>query len=419
MDVFFSSIGCKLNQAEVESLARAFTAAGHRIVTSLEEADLHVVNSCTVTHLADRDSRKTARRAGRLGMRAKTVLTGCYATTSAAEAASLGVDLVVSNARKDALVEIVEAAFPEVVRPMGDRVPVSYVPLPLGHSRAAVKVEDGCNMTCSFCIIPRTRGRQRSRPTAAVVREVQALATAGLKEVVVTGVQISSYRDGANRLYELVTELLSKTEIPRFRLSSIAPWQFDRRLLQLWPNPRLCRHFHLSLQSGAVPTLKRMRRPYSSQQYAELVASIRERIPGVAITTDVIVGFPGETDREFAESLDFVDSMRFARVHAFSYSRRPGTRAAGLEGEVTAEVKKSRMQAMLAVADAARRRFWEQQRGLRASALWEDRHGGSWRGTTDNYIRVVCPEGELKQPTALTPVTLGAVTPQGIAAMPA
>ncbi|HMB53713.1 MAG TPA: radical SAM protein, partial [Thermoanaerobaculia bacterium] len=244
MRVFFTNLGCKLNQAELERLARRFDAAGHRVVGTVEEADVHVVNSCTVTHMAARTSRKTARRGARLNPHLKTVLTGCYAEGSPEEAARLaGVDLVVGNGDKEHLLDLVHDAFPELAETAGQPAAtgaalpteVPYVPLAFGNTRALVKVEDGCNVGCTFCIIPSTRGRQRSRPLAEVVAEVGSMAEAGVREVVVTGVQISHYRDGEADagLYELTRALLEETAIPRLRLTSIAPWRFDRRLFDL------------------------------------------------------------------------------------------------------------------------------------------------------------------------------------------
>ena len=331
MRVFFTNLGCKLNQAELEGLARRFVAAGHSISDSLAGADLHVVNTCTVTHRAARDSRKVARRGRRLNAAMRTVLTGCYVVGEPEEAAALaGVDLVVPNEAKHELLERVHDAFP-AERPLGASdgpLEIPYVPLAFGNSRALVKVEDGCNMRCSFCIIPSTRGAQRSRPVEKVVAEVRGLVGGGFQEVVVTGVQISAYRDGNRRLVELVETLLEETEVPRLRLTSIAPWQFDRRLLGLFDTGRVCRHFHLSLQSGSDEILPRMRRPYSTAEYAGLLETIRAHVPGVAITTDLIVGFPGETGAEHEASLAFVAACGFARIHAFPYSARPGTEAA-------------------------------------------------------------------------------------------
>ena len=416
MRVYFTNLGCKLNQAELEDAARRFVGAGHTIAPSLDQADLHVVNSCTVTHVAARDSRKVARRGRRLSSRIRTVLTGCYVADQPEEAARLaGVDLVVANTDKHRLVDLVHRAFPEEARTNPESIPVPYVPLPFGNSRALVKIEDGCNMRCSFCIIPATRGAQRSRPDDEVVAEVEALAQGGFQEVVVTGVQISAYRWQERRLADLVERLVSETSIARIRLTSIAPWQFDRRLVDLFASERLCRHVHLSLQSGCDATLERMRRPYSSAQFAELTAELRERIPGLAVTTDVIVGFPGEDDREFEQSLSFVERIGFARVHAFPYSQRPGTEACQMHGQVDDRTKKERMRRMLGVAERSRDAFWESQVGERVQVLWEESRSGSWRGTTDNYVQAVSQEPRLTP--GLHRVRLDRVVDNGVLAV--
>ena len=390
MRVHFTNLGCKLNQAEIERLGRDFEAAGHEVVGSLAEADVHVVNSCTVTHVAARESRKAAgkaRRSGRSDRPVRTVLTGCYATGSAAEAAALaGVDLVVPNAEKDRLVERVLAAFPEILAS-----PCSS--LPAGPTRALVKVEDGCNMRCSFCIIPFTRGAQRSRPAAEVVAEVAELVGRGHREIVITGVQISAWRSEGARLADLIRKILAETDVPRLRLTSIAPWDLDERLLDLWEDPRLCRHLHLSLQSGATATLRRMRRPYTAEGYLDLLGRVRAAVPGVAVTTDVIVGFPGETADELAESLATVEAAGFARVHVFPYSARPGTAAEDMPDHVEPREKKARMAQMLAAADRAEREFQRAHLGTRQTVLWERPKNGMGHGLTDNYLRVVSKEG--------------------------
>lgn len=389
MRVYLTHLGCKLNQAEIDRLARQFTAAGYSLAATLDSAELHVINSCTVTHLAARDSRKTARRGRRLNAGLRTVLTGCYASAEPQEAAALaGVDLVVTNDRKDRLLELVHEAFPDD-RPTSDPLPIPYVPIRFGRARALVKIEDGCNMGCSFCIIPSTRGRQRSRPLAEVVEEVGALTAGGHREVVVTGVQISEYDDAGRRLYDLVAALLAETDVARLRLTSIAPWKLDGRLLGLWSDPRLCRHVHMSLQSGSTATLRRMRRPYTADHYAALAERFREAIPGLALTTDVIVGFPGETPQEFAESLDFVERLEFARPHVFAYSPRAGTPAATLPDQVPPAEKKARMAEMLAVARRSELAFRRRHLGETAEVVWEERKGGGrWSGLTDHYIRV-------------------------------
>ncbi|MDH3746158.1 MAG: tRNA (N(6)-L-threonylcarbamoyladenosine(37)-C(2))-methylthiotransferase MtaB [Acidobacteriota bacterium] len=406
MRVFLSNLGCKLNQAELEALGRQFVDAGYSVAPALAEADLHVVNTCTVTHAAARDSRKLARRGRRLNPHLKTVLTGCYVTAEPEEAAALaGVDLVVANRDKDELVGRVRGAFEDAVREVTAPLDIPYVPLEFGNSRALVKIEDGCDMNCAFCIIPITRGHQHSRDGDSIVREVESLVAKGFHEIVLTGVQISSYRAAVRRgerggLFELVCRLLEETSVGRLRLTSIAPWQFDRRLLELLSSGvfsgvssgRLCRHLHLSLQSGCDATLERMGRPYTTGEFAALVDEIRNHDPAVqdvALTTDVIVGFPGETDSEFEESLAFCSSIGFARIHAFPYSPRPGTEAATLPDPVRHEIKKKRMARLLEVASQAERHFLQSQIGLEAEVLWESQRQGVWSGVTDNYVRAV------------------------------
>lgn len=415
MRVHFTNLGCKLNQAEVERLAREMIAAGHQVAEALEDADLHVINTCTVTHLAARDSRKAAGRGARVRPGLRTVVTGCWATDEPAEAARIaGVDLVVPNAEKHLLLEKIHAAFPEAA-PSGEAA-LPYLPVPVGHTRALVKIEDGCNMRCAFCIIPSTRGRQRSRPLEDVVAEARSLAEAGFGEIVLTGVQISAYRDPAGRrLVDLVRAVLRETAVPRLRLTSIAPWDLDERLLSLWTDPRLCRHLHLSLQSGATATLRRMRRPYTTESYGRLLERVRAAVSGVGITTDVIAGFPGETETEFAESLAFVESARFAKTHAFPFSPREGTEAAGLPDQIPPEVRKERMARLLAAAEAGEVAFRKAQLGTRATVLWERPRGSMGHGLTDNYLRVFS-EAAAGLTRQLTTVELVALTEGGVVA---
>ncbi|HSS75659.1 MAG TPA: tRNA (N(6)-L-threonylcarbamoyladenosine(37)-C(2))-methylthiotransferase MtaB [Thermoanaerobaculia bacterium] len=395
MRVHFTNLGCKLNQAEIERLAREFAAAGHEVVATLAEADLHVVNSCTVTGTAARSSRKAAARGqGRL----RTVLTGCWATESPERAALLaGVDLIVPNGEKEHLLARVHEAFPETGRAVPKvPAPVPRSPVPrgdAGHTRAMVKIEDGCNMRCAFCIIPFTRGNQRSRSLGEVVAEVGARAREGYQEVVITGVQISAWRWETDRLADLVDAILAGTDVPRLRLTSIAPWDLDERLLDLWSDRRLCRHLHLSLQSGSTATLRRMRRPYTAESYLDLLVKVRTAVPGVAVTTDVIVGFPGETEAEFAESLATVKSAAFAKVHVFPFSTRPGTEAEAMPGQIPPETKKERMNRMLTAAAQAELDFHRVHLGTRATVLWERPRDGMGHGLTDNYLRVLSAEG--------------------------
>ena len=477
MRVFFTNLGCKLNQAENDRLARDFVTAGHQLAASLVDADLHVVNSCTVTAAAARSSRQAARAAAREvpDRPPRTVLTGCYATASPAEAALLaGVDLVVPNGDRQRLLELVHQAFAAQPHPVPTSLAPPLAPVPprggavlpwtgepdshrapplpptppgadarraLANTRALVKVEDGCDMRCAFCIIPATRGRQRSRPLAEVVEETRRLLGEGYREIVVTGVQISAYRaapataagdspvsrpaadagalhpiasaatgqgsERPHRLADLVRALLALLPTPasrpgspdpapppaRLRLTSIAPWELGDELLALWSDPRLCRHLHLSLQSGAEATLRRMRRPYTVERYARLVERVRAAIPGVAVTTDVIVGFPGETAAEFAESLAAVAGLGFAKVHVFPFSPRPGTAAATLPGAVPPAELRQRMARMLATAERSEREFRQAHLGRRETVLWERPKDGNGQGLTGNYIRVFAAAG--------------------------
>jgi threonylcarbamoyladenosine tRNA methylthiotransferase MtaB len=342
----------------------------------------------------------------------RTVLTGCWATEQAATARALpGVDLVVENRDKDRLVELVSRSFGG-----SDAIPVSYVPLQFGPARALVKIEDGCDMRCAFCIIPRTRGPERSRPLAQVVEEVRGLESASHAEIVLTGVQISSYRDGDARLPQLLDAALEATSVCRFRLTSIAPWELTPALLERVTHPRVCRHVHLSLQSGDDRTLRRMRRPYTTERFAELVSALRERVPGIAITTDVIAGFPGETDAEHRASLRFVEAMGFARVHVFSYSPRAGTEAAEMADPVDGETKRARAAAMIATAEAAQQSFHRAHVGGVGRVLWEGRRHEHWLGTTDNYLRVFADSARGDLRGSITEARLVDAAPGGLVA---
>jgi len=405
MRVAFSNLGCKLNQAEIDAMAQRFFQAGHEIVSSIEQAEVHIVNSCAVTHVAARDSRKIARRGHRLSSGIKTILTGCYVVAEPREAAQLaGVDLVVPNSDKDKILEKFHEAFPDC-DPAADADPAKvgpYRPISISPSRPLVKIEDGCNMKCSFCIIPSTRGPQYSRDPAQVVSQIQALEDAGFREVVITGVQISSYRWGDARLPDLVRTILARTESIRLRLTSIAPWQFENDLLDTFASGRVCRHFHLSLQSGCRETLRRMRRPYSPDQFLDLVDRIRSVDPRVALTTDIIVGFPGETDDEFQQSLDFAAHIGFARMHVFPYSRRSNTEASHHPDPVLHAKKRERMSRMLEIAEQAQSRFQNKNLGTEARVLWEDSKSEYSHGTSDNYLRVrvrsaQTPKGEISR----------------------
>ena len=384
MRVALSHVGCKLNQAELEALAREFQAAGHSVVEAPEDAEVHVVNTCSVTAEAARDSRRLARRGqdGRYPL--STVVTGCHATTQPGDFLGIpGVELVVGNRDKHRLVQLVEERFGR-----GEASQVRTVQAGRRRIRAAVKIQDGCSVHCAFCVVPLARGEQRSRPPAEVLAEVGALVAAGAQEIVLTGPQISSYAAEGLTLPDLVHRVLGTPGVRRLRLSSLAPWRISQPLLALWRDSRLCRHVHLSLQSGSAATLARMGRPMTPAGFAQSVARLRSTVPGMAITTDVIVGFPGESDAEFEESLAFVAAMGFAKVHVFPFSPRPGTPAAALPGPVPAAVVAARAQTMLALAATSRRSFLKGLVGQRVEVLWERQRQGWWEGHTDTYVAV-------------------------------
>jgi len=414
--VYLRSLGCKLNQSEVEALARRFIAAGCQVVTDVEEADLCVVNTCAVTHIAARKSRRLIRRLHRANPKARIVVTGCYAELFPHEVAKIeGVDLIVSNADKERLVERLG------IRGYGIGVltPIPY-PLFFNRTRAFVKIQDGCNNRCAYCVIGLARGRERSRPPEEVLAEIEARVEAGCKEVVLTGVNIGAYgRDLGTSLGRLIEDILTKTAVPRLRLSSIEPWDFDPSLLRLWEDPRLCRHLHLPLQSGCDATLRRMGRRYTAAEYAELVERAREAIPDLAVTTDVIVGFPGETEAEFEESLRFVEKMAFARIHVFKYSARPGTPAATMPQQVPCEEKRRRSEAMMALARRSGEEFRRRFLWRTMEVLWERKERGRedgrrvWSGLTDNYIRVWA-ESEADLANTITPAKLVALAEDGM-----
>lgn len=417
MKVYLQTLGCKLNESELEAWARDFAARGDEIVNDPRLAETIVLNTCTVTAQAARKSRNLARGLARKNENAQIVLTGCFATMSSAQAQSLpNVALVVPNADKDQLVQLAGTRLRSLdlqLAANGCRVPEAVsgeIDFPdfaqkkemmeIGlRTRAFVKIEDGCNMSCTYCIIPLARGRARSRSQNEIVDEIKQLVSAGFQEVILTGVQISDYRleereAGRGRLRglcDLVSAILNETDLPRLRLTSIAPWDLDAELLDLFGDARLCRHLHLSLQSGSSTVLRRMRRPYSAEQFADAVAMARAKIPDVAITTDVIVGFPGEADVEFEDSLEFVERMNFARVHVFPYSAREGTVAAKLPLHVDEIIKDTRHRAMQKIADESLRRFTENFVGRTLDVLYEENASGDdvWSGYTDNYIRVV------------------------------
>jgi threonylcarbamoyladenosine tRNA methylthiotransferase MtaB len=381
--VALDTVGCKLNQAESQLFARQFAEAGYRLVPADNGADVYILNSCTVTHVADSKCRKLLNQARRRNPDALVVAVGCYVERARQELSRLkSVDLLLDNSQKTDLVSRLEQ-LGHLSRPALSSTANADL-----RTRAFVKIQDGCNNFCSYCIVPLVRGREQSLPADGVISEIKQRVAGGDKEIVLTGTEIGAYSYEDVNLVGLLKRILDETGVSRLRLSSLQPQEITPELLELWSDGRLCRHFHLSLQSGSDAVLRRMRRRYRAADYQRAVELIRKAVLGVAITTDIIVGFPGETDDEFRESYDFAREIRFARIHVFPYSPRPGTEAAAMPEQVADKVKRERSRRMLALGRACVRNFKRQFLGETVMVLWEKETCGVWSGLTDNYIRV-------------------------------
>ena len=400
MKVHLKTLGCRLNQSEIDSMARQFTAQGHIVTELPEEAALFVVNTCAVTQEATRSSRQLIYRLHRANPDAKIAVTGCYAHLAPDEIGVMpGVTNVIDNFDKTALVSLVTGkslATPEI----HDREPLARQALigALGKTRAFIKVQDGCDRHCSFCVTRLARGKGRSRDVREIIAEMQELSEAGYREAVLTGVHLGSYGDDLGQtggLVQLVRTILAETDIPRVRLSSLEPWGITDGFFALWDSQRMGHHLHLPLQSGCDATLKRMIRRTTAQEFRAIVEAARAAVPDLSITTDVIVGFPGETDEEFAISQAFIEKMQFAGMHIFRYSQRPGTAAARLPNHISEAVMKQRSDELHVISQRDESRFAKQFTGTTAQVLWEAISGSTEagfinNGYTDNFIRVRC-----------------------------
>lgn len=364
------------------------------MVNNPAEADLVLVNTCTVTTEAASDSRQKIRQASRAG-KADIAVTGCWSTLEEQAAANLpGVRWVIPNRRKNELVSTILGEKPEEM----DLEPLARQPLPGLHmrTRAFIKAQDGCDNHCTYCITRLARGKGSSESEHNVIADVLAAQAGGAREVVLSGVHLGSWGQDFNlprRLADLIGLILDQTNIERLRLSSLEPWDINQDLLRLWSNPRLCRHLHIPLQSGCASTLRRMARRTTPQDFERLVKESRQAAPDMAITTDIIVGFPGETDQEFEESLVFVTRMEFAAGHVFTYSPRPGTPAAGYPDQIHPSIRKERSRSMrIAIADSSRK-FRQNFLSRQLEVLWEsasalEAEGWRMEGLTGNYQRV-------------------------------
>ncbi len=380
-------------------MARQLLAAGHEIVTETAVADKVVINTCAVTSAAASDARSMTRRIHRTNPDVEIMLTGCYATIAPDELAKVqGAGQIVLNKDKDNLIQLIDPAAP-INLSVFDQEPVmrEFLAGNMGATtRAFIKAQDGCNNRCTFCVTTVARGEGKSRHLGDVVAEIQAFAAAGYQEAVLSGVHLGSYGyDFGNKagLRDLVCAILEHTDIPRLRLSSLEPWDIVPDFFELWQNPRLLPHLHMPLQSGSDKILRRMARRTSRDSFRELTEAARTHIPHLNLSTDLIVGFPDETEADFAASLEYVREIGFSRLHVFGYSPRPGTAASTMPNQISGPVKKARTRQMIELGKKLSLEFHQRYVGQTANVLWEatvgaDNDGLRWVGYTDNYIRV-------------------------------
>ncbi|MDY2613981.1 tRNA (N(6)-L-threonylcarbamoyladenosine(37)-C(2))-methylthiotransferase MtaB [Bariatricus sp. SGI.161] len=399
--VALHNLGCKVNAYETEAMQELLEEHGYEIVPFKEGADIYIINTCTVTNMADRKSRQMLHRARKMNPHAIVVACGCYVQAKADELDEC-IDIVVGNNRKKDIIEILkeyergrEGSCQEMVDINHTKeYEEMHLTRTAEHTRAYIKVQDGCNQFCSYCIIPYARGRVRSRDHESVLREVRGLASNGYKEVVLTGIHLSSYgMDTGDHLLNLILDIHEVPGIQRIRLGSLEPRiiteEFARTLASL---PKMCPHFHLSLQSGCDATLKRMNRRYTAEEYYEKCVLLRKYFHNPALTTDVIVGFPGETEEEFAQSKAFVDKVNFYETHVFKYSRREGTLAAKMENQVPETVKTVRSNELLELSRRKQRNYEEALIGTTQEVLMEEEilhEGEKYQvGHTKEYVKI-------------------------------
>ena len=412
--VAFITLGCKVNQYETNAMCEKFINKGYEVVEKEEKADIYIVNTCTVTNMSDRKSRQMLRRVKEINEKAIIVACGCYAQVAKEELEKIDeIDIVLGNNEKKNIVDYVEKYIKEKnkiieiedvmqKRDFVDFGEVTYTE----KTRAVIKVQDGCDRFCSYCIIPYVRGRIRSRSEEAVIAEVTELAESGIKEVVLTGIHISSYGKDKNNegaLIDLIDAISKIKGIKRIRLGSLEPGiiteDFVRRVSA---NKKVCPHFHLSLQSGCNTILKRMNRKYTREQYFEKCEMLREAYDAPALTTDVIVGFPGETDEEFEETVQYLTKLNLYEMHIFKYSPRKGTVAAAMKDQVSPEVKNKRSDVLLELAERGKKAYEAKYEDAELEVLVEEvlhREDGTYlRGHTERYMDILIKAGDISMP---------------------
>ena len=391
LNIEIETHGCKLNFADSQSIAKKFYSAGHNVFDNKDigSRDIYILNSCTVTHVADSKARQSIRKVKRNNPQALTIMTGCYAERDKEKIKNINeVDLVITNKeKKDILNKVYDYLNEEIINiPNIDNYPL------LGRTRASIKIQEGCDQVCSYCIIPYVRGREKSVNPESIINQINNAYKNDIKEVVLTGTQLGNYGfDLENiNLKGLIKKVLKKTNIERIRVSSLQPKEIDQELINIWINEgqdRLCPHFHLPLQSGSNIILKKMRRKYSSQEFIDITNMINENIPSASITTDVIVGFPSETENEFNETLKVVEESYLNNLHVFPYSSRPGTSAYYSKEHTKPEIIKYRSKELVKLSKSISNKSMKNIIGKERSVLWEGKDKNS--GLTEDYYRVI------------------------------
>ena len=394
--------GCKVNQYETNAMIQQFIDKRYEIVEHTKKADIYIVNTCTVTNMSDRKSRQMLRRVKELNKDAIVVACGCYVQVAKKEIENIPeIDLALGNNEKKEIVDIVEK-YLEQNKKREEMEDVMYQKefvdfgdvIYTEKTRAVIKVQDGCDRFCSYCIIPYARGRVRSRKPQSILSEIEKISKQGIKEVVITGIHIASYGKDFKQEYKLIDLLedINKIEgIKRIRLGSIEPLliteEFVKRLVKL---EKVCHHFHLSLQSGCDETLKRMNRRYSTKEFKEIVARLRRYYNDVILTTDIIVGFPQESENEFKETYKFLEEIKFYKMHVFKYSPRKGTKAAKMCGQIDGNIKEERSQKLIEMSDENEKEYNKSYIGKKIEVLFEEEKNGFYQGHTKNYILALC-----------------------------
>lgn len=393
------TLGCKVNQYESEALAQMLQNKGYEVTHEFKKSDVYIINTCSVTNMSDRKSRQLIRKCIRTGEKPIVAVTGCYSQAKPNEVGEIeGVDIVIGTDNKTQLIDLIEKEFEKrekFVFEKKDELSHSFDFQPLENyiekTRAIIKIQDGCNSFCSYCIIPYVRGRCRSRNKDEILKEIENLSKNGYKEIVLSGIHVSNYGIDMNDMTfpKLLSEIEKIDGIERIRLSSVEPLAFDEEFFEVFKNSKkICPHFHISLQSGSDTVIKRMNRHYTADFFENAVKRLREINPNTLITTDIIVGFPEESEKEFEETLKFIEKIRFLKVHTFKYSRRDGTKAAEMKNQVPESVKDTRSKKVIELSDKIEKEVIKSFENKKLSVLFEEEKNGFWCGVSDNYINV-------------------------------